>query len=128
YNRALETLKHAIPSYFALDLNALPRRYWETLFPRPYWTDLQHYSLANNLDPFLVASLIRQESEFNPSAVSPANALGLMQVLPATGKQLAHEMRLSHFSSDELFSPALNIQLGTHYFRDLIDKFGGVEY
>src|SRR5207302_1094369 len=72
--------------------------------------------------------LIRQESEFNPSAVSPANALGLMQVLPATGKQLAQEMRLSHFSSDELFSPAVNIQLGTHYFRELIDKYGGIEY
>jgi soluble lytic murein transglycosylase len=128
YNRALETMKRAVPGYFALDLDALPRGYWETLFPRPWWNDLQHYSAANGLDPFLVASLIRQESEFNPSAVSPANALGLMQVLPSTGKQMAHEMKLARFSADELFTPAVNIQLGTHYFRTLINKFGGIEY
>ena len=128
YDRALEVLKHAVPSYFALDMNSLPRPYWETLFPRPFWEDLKRWSAANELDPYLVASLIRQESEFNPTAVSHANAWGLMQVVPATGSKLAHELRIGHFSSDQLLVPGTNLQLGTRYFRSLVDKFGAVEY
>ncbi len=55
--------------------------------PRPYWEALRRYSEENGLDPYLVASLIRQESEFNPGAVSHANAYGLMQLLPKTGRE-----------------------------------------
>ncbi len=69
YNRAIQTLKRARPNYFAVDLPELPRAYWDGLFPKPYWTDLRKYSQLNGLDPYLVASLIRQESEFNPMAV-----------------------------------------------------------
>ncbi|MBV8205960.1 MAG: transglycosylase SLT domain-containing protein [Acidobacteria bacterium] len=129
YDRALEALKHAVPSYFALDVAALPRSWWEGLFPRPFWADLTRYSQANQLDPFLVASLIRQESEFNPSAISYANAWGLMQVLPSTGGRLARELKIAKFKSDRLLEPSTNLQLGTHFFRSLVDRFGGrVEY
>ena len=82
YDRAIETMKRSVPSYFAVDIPMLPREYWEALFPRPYWSDLKRFSEKNGLDPYLVASLIRQESEFNPVAVSRANAVGLMQLLP----------------------------------------------
>jgi soluble lytic murein transglycosylase len=129
YYRALQVLKHAVPAYFAMDVDALPRPYWENLFPRPWWTDVKKYSSSNGLDPFLVASLIRQESEFNPEAISHANALGLMQVLPSTGKKLAHSMRVRGFSSQQLLVPDFNLQLGTRYFRELVDHFNGhVEY
>lgn len=129
YHRALEVLKAAVPSYFALDLNALPRNYWEDLFPRPFWTDLKRYSDANRLDPFLVASLIRQESEFNPGAISHANAWGLMQVLPGTGKTLARAEKIRSFRTESLLVPNVNLQLGTRYFRELIDHFNGrLEY
>jgi soluble lytic murein transglycosylase len=90
YDRAIEVMKHSVPSYFAVDIPTLPREYWDALFPRPYWSDLKRFSVANGLDPYLVASLIRQESEFNPIAVSRANAVGLMQLLPRTGKLVAH--------------------------------------
>src|SRR5205807_9936705 len=86
YDIAVETLKRAVPSYFAVDLSALPRSYWEALFPKPYWTDLKKFSSENALDPYMVASLIRQESEFNTAAQSNKNALGLMQLLPSVGK------------------------------------------
>lgn len=129
YHLALETLKHAVPSYWSMDYTALPREYWEMLFPRPYWTDLKRYSLKYGLDPFLVASLIRQESEFNPGAVSRANALGLMQLLPGTGRKLAKELRMRGFSSNHLLVPSTNLQLGTRYFRHLLDEFDGkLEY
>ena len=128
YDIAVETLKKAIPNYFALDLSALPRAYWEGLFPRPYWNDLKRFATANALDPYMVASLIRQESEFNPNAVSNKNALGLMQLLPRVGKGVAKQQKLKHFAAPQLFMPAVNLQLGTKYFRSMVDEFGSFEY
>jgi soluble lytic murein transglycosylase len=128
YDMAIEVLKRAVPSYFAVDLPSLPRPYWEALFPKPYWIDLKKFSSSNALDPYLVAALIRQESEFNPSAVSRANAVGLMQLLPKVGKSVAKQEKLKHFSSTQLFTPTVNLQLGTRYFRGMVDKFGAFEY
>ena len=129
YHRALQTLKRAVPNYYALDVKQLPRSYWEGLFPRPFWTDVRRFASQNELDPYLVASLIRQESEFNPGAVSRANALGLMQLLPVTGRKVAHELRVRKFSTNDLLAPAVNLQLGTRYFRAMVNQFGGnVQY
>jgi len=128
YDRAIEILKKAVPSYFAVDLPSLPRPYWEALFPKPYWIDLKRFSSDNALDPYLVAALIRQESEFNPAAVSHANAVGLMQLLPKVGRSVARQEKLKHFSSTQLFTPGMNMQLGTRYFRSMVDKFGSFEY
>lgn len=128
YDMAIEILKRAVPSYFAVDLPVLPRSYWEALFPKPFWTDLKRFSSNNGLDPYLVAALIRQESEFNPSAVSHANAVGLMQLLPKVGKGVAKQEKLKHYSSQQLFTPGVNLQLGTRYFRSMVDKFGSFEY
>jgi len=129
YNRGIEVIKRAVPNYFAMDIPALPRSYWEALFPKPsFWPQLKRYSAQNGLDPFLVASLIRQESEFNPAAVSRANAVGLMQLLPVTGKKVAKEEKIRHFNASQLFVPGVNMQLGTRYFRSMVDKFGSFEY
>jgi len=128
YDGAIQVFKRAVPNYFAVDLPSLPRSYWEALFPKPYWNDLKKFSSQNALDPYLVASLIRQESEFNPAAVSKANAVGLMQLLPKVGKNVAKEEKLKHFSPTQLFTPEINLQLGTRYFREMVDKFGAFEY
>ena len=128
YDRAIEVMKHTVPNYFAVDVPELPRSYWEALFPKAYWVDLRKFSAENGLDPYLVASLIRQESEFNPNAISRANAVGLMQLLPVTGKKVAKEARLRHFNASQLYTPAVNLQLGTRYFKSMVDKFGSFEY
>lgn len=128
-HRALQYLKRVVPSYFAQEIGQMPVNYWRVLFPRPWWSDVQRYSENNGLDPYLVASLIRQESEFNPGAVSRANAYGLMQLLPATGRKVAKAAGVRRYSSSSLLDPHANLQLGTRYFRDMIDEFGGqVEY
>ena len=128
-DRALQSLKRAVPGYFSQDVTDMPQWAWSILFPKSYWNDLTRYANANGLDPYLVASLIRQESEFNPQAVSRANAWGLMQLLPPVGKKLAKEVRLRHFNQDQLTNPTINLQLGTRYFKQMIDSFGGqVEY
>ncbi|MGA8773548.1 MAG: transglycosylase SLT domain-containing protein [Terriglobales bacterium] len=125
YDRGIEIMKRTTPNYFAVDIPDLPRPYWEALFPRAYWSDLRKYSLANGLDPFLVASLIRQESEFNAGAISRANAVGLMQLLPKTGKTVAKQVKLKGYKAPQLYSPAVNLQLGTRYFKDMVDKYNG---
>ena len=125
---ALETLKRALPNYFAVDTAAIPKSFLQVLFPRAYWQALKDYSATNGLDPYLVASLIRQESEFNPGAISRANAYGLMQLLPSVGKELARETKLKPFSPARLLEPEANIKLGTRYFSDMVKVNGGVEY
>ena len=129
YVHAIEAVKRAFPGYFTVEIDQVPRQVWEALFPRPFWPDLKRNSLQHQLDPDLVASLIRQESEFNPTAISRANAMGLMQLLPGVGKGLAKELRIKNFSSDELLVPGTNLQLGTRYFRRIVDHYDGqVEY
>ena len=125
YDRGIEIMKRATPNYFAVDIPDLPRPYWEALFPKAYWTDLRKYSVLNGLDPYLVASLIRQESEFNALALSRANAVGLMQLLPKTGKTVAKQVKLKGYSAPQLYTPAVNLELGTRYFKDMVDKYNG---
>ena len=72
-----------------------------------------------------MAGVIRQESEFHAGAVSRARALGLMQILPSTGRKLAREVKLRHFSTRMLLDPTLNLQMGTRYFRGLLDSQEG---
>ncbi len=123
--RALQTIKRSGSSFFALPIAQVPNVYWQLLFPRPYWSDLTADAAQNGLDPYLVASLIRQESEFNPSAVSRANAYGLMQLLPSVGKAQARRVGLKRFSTGDLLQPSINLQLGTANLAQVLGRFGG---
>jgi peptidoglycan lytic transglycosylase len=124
--RAMRALKRALPGAASASIQSIPLAYWRILFPAPYWNTIKAESAKNNLDPYLVASLIRQESEFNPSVISYANAWGLMQLLPSTGKSLAHQEGMTHFQTFQLLDPETNIRLGTRYLRQTLDRFGGV--
>ena len=64
-------MKHSGISFFSLPPAQVPTQYWNLMFPKPYWSDLLADSQRNGLDPYLVASLIRQESEFNPGRRLP---------------------------------------------------------
>ena len=126
-NRAIRYIKNYAPGYLLMGVEDAPLSFWQMAFPIPYRNPINQYSRAQGLDPYLVSALIRQESEFNPQAISPANAYGLMQVLPSTGRQLARQLRIRRFSSRGLLTPERNIQLGTKYFRWLIDVCNGRE-
>ncbi len=125
--RAMRELKRALPYAAAAPIQSIPLAYWRILFPEPYWDTIKEESAKNNLDPYLVASLIRQESEFNPSVISYANAYGLMQLLPSVGRAMAREEGLSRFATYQLLNPQINIRLGTRYLREMLDRFGGVK-
>lgn len=124
--RAMRSLKRALPYATQAPINSIPLAYWRILFPESWWDIIKTEAARNNLDPYLVASLIRQESEFNPSAVSRANAYGLMQLLPSVARSLAREEGISHLETFQLLDPATNIRLGTRYLRKTLDRFGGV--
>ena len=129
YTRALQSMKHSGLSFFAMPMDQVPTVYWNLLFPQPYWSDLVANSQRNGLDPYLVASLIRQESEFNAGVVSHANAWGLMQLLPSVGKAAARKQGLKGFNTNQLLNPGINLQLGTLNLKQVLDRFGGqVEY
>ncbi len=121
--RSLHILKMKVHSYFAVPIESIPRSYWNLLFPQPYWPTIQRESEKQNLDPFLVASLIRQESEFNPGVVSYANAWGLMQLLPSVGREQAHKQHVRPFQTSYLLNPEVNLKLGSAYFHQLMDEF-----
>jgi soluble lytic murein transglycosylase len=123
--RAIQSMKHSGISFFALPLDRVPTIYWKLLFPQPYWSDLVANSQKNGLDPYLVASLIRQESEFNAGVVSHANAYGLMQLLPSVGKSMAKKQGMKGFNANALLNPNINLQLGTENLRLVLERFGG---
>jgi soluble lytic murein transglycosylase len=126
--KAVMVLQRAHPDFTAYQGNEAPREVFEIFFPLIEWEQIKKEAARNNLDPYVVAGLIRQESVFDPRAHSRANALGLMQLLPSTGKLVARKQGSSLISADQLYNPQLNIKLGTAYLADMINKFGRIEY
>src|SRR5262249_8380973 len=117
----------AVPSFDARKIDDLPKNVWKALYPLPYEAALRREAARNGFDPMLAAGLIRQESTFQADAVSPANAIGLMQVLPSTGKLLARQLRV-RYAKAKLSEPDFNIQLGMLYVAGLLKATGAPEY
>lgn len=123
YNPSVLDAGRAVPYFYDYDLSELPRETWNLLYPTQFWTLVQREAGANSIDPYLVMALIRQESAFDPAARSPANARGLMQVLPRTartrkGGRGASAMRL--------YDPAFNVRIGTGYLQQVLELNQGV--
>lgn len=93
------------------------------LYPFPYQHLIYQYSLENNLDPMLVAGVIRTESKFIATARSPKGATGLMQLMPETAEWVAEKMERSDFKLEDLKDPETNIALGTWYLASLYKEF-----
>lgn len=100
------------------------RRLLRLVYPFPFRTLVMAEARDQGLDPYLVAGVIRRESAFSPVVVSRARAVGLMQIMPATGRALARGAGLP-FDTDLLTRPEVNIHLGTRFFADLVDRFDG---
>jgi len=124
-DQALRYVKTYAPGYLYMPLDQAPADFWKLAFPIPYRTAITRYSQDQSLDPYLVAALIRQESEFSAKVKSHANAYGLMQLLPSTGHQLSRSMGIRRFSANDLLLPDRNVQLGTRYFHNLLNSYGG---
>lgn len=97
------------------------------VYPLPYRDLIITEAEKNELDPLLVAAVIRVESRFNPAARSRRGAVGLMQIMPPTGAWIAEKMGRRPPGISELEDPAVNVPLGTWYLADLLKEFGELE-
>ncbi len=122
---SLRMMKSMVQDYLSLSFDSAPLRFWQLLFPLPFRPALDDFAKLRDLDPFMVAGLIRQESEFNPTVRSHANAYGLTQIIPSTGRLLARKNGIRPFTISLLLQPDTNINLGTTYLRMLLDEWGG---
>ena len=95
------------------------------VYPLIYEPVLVERAIIEMLDPTLVAALVRRESQFDRDVVSGAGATGLMQLMPATGAEVARRIRLTEFSADQLRVPEVNLALGSRYLRELLERHGG---
>ena len=124
----INLMKRAYPQYLAAGGEKLPSELLKVLFPINYWPLIKRYSNEHQLDPYVVAALIAQESTFTADVKSAANAYGLMQLLPSTGRQYARLLHLPKFSLGMLTTAESNIKMGTAYFADLVRQFGGLHF
>lgn len=113
---------------FSLNKTPQEQRLYYLRFPLHHGDTIRREAASNRIDPAWVAAEIRAESVFNPKARSGANAMGLMQVLPGTGAQVAKSLGLPWGGAASLYDSDTNIVLGTAYLRQLLDKYGGQPY
>ena len=102
----------------------IPLNVYEILYPFPYQSHILQGTVRFGIDPFLVCSVMRQESVFNPQATSPVGAIGLMQIMPYTGKDIAKFLGVS-FETDSLYAPSVSIAFGAAYLKELLKQFNG---
>jgi soluble lytic murein transglycosylase len=124
-DRAMRFIKATVPGYLFIPREAAPQRFWRLAFPFPYRRLIEENARANGLDPFVVAALIRQESEFDPKATSSVKAMGLMQIMPPTGRQLSRTLKIRPYRTSSLYVPQVSVKMGTHYLGRMVEKFDG---
>jgi soluble lytic murein transglycosylase len=93
------------------------------IYPRAFESVVVPQATEREIDPYFVYSLMRQESLFNERAVSPAAAYGLMQLLLSTARRMATKAGAGEIDVEDLFSPEMNVRLGTEYLADLGERF-----
>ena len=103
------------------------KRLLRVVYPFPYRELVTREARERNIDPILLAALIRQESAFTPAIYSPAGAIGLMQVMPATGRDLARRQGLRGFTAASLETAEINLHLGTRFWLDMEQRYSDGE-
>ncbi len=113
---------HATALRFAQELSKGGGSWLRYLYPQAYWSKIRTQARAKGIDPYLILALMRQESLFDPEAVSPAQAYGLMQLLPKTAARVT---RVPSVAPSALIEPDFNIDAGTTYLQQLLNMYDG---
>jgi soluble lytic murein transglycosylase len=121
--RIAEILSQRVPNSVPLEL--LPRSYQELLYPDAYGEWVTRQSLRFGVEPALLLGIIREESRFNPTALSDASARGLSQFVMPTARALAGKLDLGPLTPSDLYDPPVSITLGAAYLGQLFENFGG---
>jgi peptidoglycan lytic transglycosylase len=126
--QATLVLRKGYPDLYSYREADVPREAWEIFFPMVAWNTIKEEAKRYGIDPYIAAGLIRQESVFNPNAISRVGARGLMQVMPATGQLVSKRQGIGSITAADLYNPALNIKLGMNYLAQVLGQFGRIEY
>jgi len=105
--------------------SGVPHRFWEILFPLSYFDTIKAEAEKRQLDPYLIASIIRQETGFEPTTVSNAGAVGIMQIMPAEAATIAAQAGLPTPARQDLFDPKVNIAIGAAEFAQKLAALNG---
>jgi soluble lytic murein transglycosylase len=124
----ITAMRRAYPQFMAAGGEHLPPDILRVIFPMDYWPLIKGHAQAQGLDPFVVVALAAQESTFDARIRSSAKAIGLMQIIPPTGRRLARRIGMRNFSERSLENPEVNVRLGTQYFGDMVKEFGGYHF
>jgi soluble lytic murein transglycosylase len=122
---AFRVLNGVLEALSPAAVRGLPREFWTTLYPQAFWPEITQQAQAKGLNPYLLLSIMRQESAFNPAAVSSSGARGLMQLMPTTAQEVLTRLKLPPEPASRLHDPQLSITLGTHYFAGLMQRYQG---
>jgi soluble lytic murein transglycosylase len=126
--QATLVLRKGYPDIYSYRESDVPREAWEIMFPMIGWNTIKQEAKRYGVDPYIAAGLIRQESVFNPNAISRVGARGLMQVMPATGQQISRKQGTGAITTADLYNPTINIKLGMSYLAQMLGQFGRIEY
>ncbi len=102
----------------------MPLAVYSLLYPFSFNEMVGAYASEHEVSPYLITAIMRQESIFDPQIVSPVGAIGLMQIMPYTGEEIARDLN-EPFDADSLYNPAVNVRYGAYYVRKLLNQFDG---
>jgi len=126
---AITTMRRAYPQFLTYGGgDDIPADVLRIIYPLDYWPLIEKYSQQLQLDPYLLAALMAQESTFTADIRSSANARGLMQLMPSTARRYATKLGIKPFTTALLVQPEVNVRIGAYYFKELMDRFGGAHF
>ncbi len=124
-NHSIRNAHQSIAILQLKSANPPSRTAFRLMFPKKFEKEIRHWSPGDALDPYFVMSVIRKESLFNPNTRSPADALGLMQVLPNTAQAICRKINLLYGGRQWMMDPSTNIRLGCSYLHTQRAQFDG---
>ena len=123
YYRSLILVLRNYQPYLDGRSHEAPADLWVLAYPQGYWDSIATYAKKYGQDPYFIAAIIREESQFHAAALSPAGARGVMQVMPQTGEWVARNASVPGFDRSRLFEPDMAINVGTWYISHLMKRF-----
>jgi soluble lytic murein transglycosylase len=124
YHMALRIVRRHFGTLAVSGDPALPRAFWEIIYPFGWRTEVGEAARRAGIDPYLVAAVVREESSYYPRALSRAGARGLMQLMPATARPMADLRGLAFEGGSLLDDPRANLDMGAAFLSGLVKEFG----
>jgi len=125
YYHSVRLLRIYFPNVLEQGGDDVPNSFWEQAYPYQFLEWVKEQTASDATDPHLVAAVVREESAYDPKAVSRVGAVGLMQLMPYTGEWVADRVGLKPFNSDLLMDGSTNVRLGAWYLQHLVEQFNG---